>query len=1255
MTASLSAVAVLAASVVTAAPASAGQSYTDWDSVPEWAKTSVESLVDAGVFDGKGSFNASTGLNRAELAKIAMKAAGLAEDTAGAPHFSDVAATDWFYAAVETLFNNDVVGGINGGATDADGRAKYDPTGTVNRAAAAKILVNAFDLETAYAGTPPNFPDVAKGAWYFDYVETAYAHGLLGGYADGKFGPNDVVTRAQIAKMSFSGKEANAGNIDKRDGYKAGKASDHEPSTTGDDNNDDEEPTTPTAPTSDGSLNVEIAANTPAGATLPQKANVEVATWDFTASSAGDVTVTTVVVKHGGIGSRDEVAALVLKDGEGNRISKSKTSINSDDEVTFTMLNGGMKIKSGSTEQVKLIITTKTSGQHNFFIEDAEAVSSNAKSVKGSFPATSKTMEFGTTEAGSLELDEDGTVASVKVGETDATIGKFKLTNGNKEDVLLTAITMKEIGSASEEDAVSNLKLMNGGEVIATGTLNDKYMSFVIEDGVLIKEGKNEKFQITADIIGEAGKQIQIDLDATVDIEGKGKTYKFGAGVTEAAPGFTHNAVKIEAGAITLTKTEPTDKIRKDKDDVVLATVNVVVNSGSDIEMESFNATIATTGQHVGVLYENIELYDVAKGSAYDLSDDGNLASNSEVVYDRDLGIVLQSGKTYSFQVRADTKDTVNINGTTTKVSFANIGNGVKGTGIEFKEQQDDQYVSDVTPSSLSFKTIDGQTTSYGVNVIALSATKNAVVGTDDVTALEFEVEESDGISDLSITEMTIEDMFAGADFNSDLVSSVGLYTVSGSTETLVKSESGSQIAGEEVTFDNLKLKVTKDSKLRFRVKVSLVDDDTKNGKSLRLKVKNIDVEDDESDDITYPGLGADGAVGGGDDVDYESARTVAIKGTGILFVAVDNTDTETDQAKWALAGTKSPFLASFEMKGENEEIKLKDLEIKASGSDLDKIASSMILYKKDKTTVIATESVTSQTVKFDNIDYVVGETAENLYLKLELNAYGKDKVGMIDKDAITFELNVTDAEGNSSNNDLAVSNGVDAGGDGKYDSGEIYYDGDTVVNGSPKTKTAVSNQFGILATQITAVSLEKSAGGVSLASNISNGSNNAAIIKITTAATSNNEENGDAIKTFLKEVSADYAFSDAKNGGAGSSVDSATIERISGSTSNTAPAKSTDTGATDELVDGKMTFDMDTLGVDAEIEPGKTAFFLVKFSTNDLDGESGGLGYIQIDLDNLDATNFDFVDSDKSGAATKTALRLDYSKLDGVKINENN
>ena len=47
------------------------------------------------------------------------------------------------------------------------------------------------------------FPDVAEGEWYSEAVRWAASEGVITGYDNGNFGPNDPITREQLAVMLY--------------------------------------------------------------------------------------------------------------------------------------------------------------------------------------------------------------------------------------------------------------------------------------------------------------------------------------------------------------------------------------------------------------------------------------------------------------------------------------------------------------------------------------------------------------------------------------------------------------------------------------------------------------------------------------------------------------------------------------------------------------------------------------------------------------------------------------------------------------------------------------------------------------------------------------------------------------------------------------------------------------------------------------------------------------------------------------------
>ncbi|HMA34469.1 MAG TPA: S-layer homology domain-containing protein, partial [Chloroflexia bacterium] len=86
------------------------------------------------------------------------------------------------------------------GAVSGYADGTFRPYAGITRAQLSKMIVSAkgWPLQTP---DPPSFVDVPPTYWAFSFIETAHAQGIVGGYADGTFRPGNPTTRAQLAKM----------------------------------------------------------------------------------------------------------------------------------------------------------------------------------------------------------------------------------------------------------------------------------------------------------------------------------------------------------------------------------------------------------------------------------------------------------------------------------------------------------------------------------------------------------------------------------------------------------------------------------------------------------------------------------------------------------------------------------------------------------------------------------------------------------------------------------------------------------------------------------------------------------------------------------------------------------------------------------------------------------------------------------------------------------------------------------------------
>ncbi len=104
--------------------------------------------------------------------------------------FSDVT-NHWAKAAINDMGSRMVVTGV--------GNNNYDPDRNMTRAEFAAIIIRALGLEPGTGES--GFGDVAAADWYGGYIKTAASYGIIKGYDNGSFGPNDTITREQAMAM----------------------------------------------------------------------------------------------------------------------------------------------------------------------------------------------------------------------------------------------------------------------------------------------------------------------------------------------------------------------------------------------------------------------------------------------------------------------------------------------------------------------------------------------------------------------------------------------------------------------------------------------------------------------------------------------------------------------------------------------------------------------------------------------------------------------------------------------------------------------------------------------------------------------------------------------------------------------------------------------------------------------------------------------------------------------------------------------
>jgi hypothetical protein len=107
--------------------------------------------------------------------------------------FTDVPSNKPYASAVYQLAGRNIISGHKDGT--------FKPDAAITRGQAAAIIAKLLKLDTKKIKKDPGFKDVPSNLWNYGAIAAVAEKGIFSGYADGRFGPNDKITRAQMASI----------------------------------------------------------------------------------------------------------------------------------------------------------------------------------------------------------------------------------------------------------------------------------------------------------------------------------------------------------------------------------------------------------------------------------------------------------------------------------------------------------------------------------------------------------------------------------------------------------------------------------------------------------------------------------------------------------------------------------------------------------------------------------------------------------------------------------------------------------------------------------------------------------------------------------------------------------------------------------------------------------------------------------------------------------------------------------------------
>ncbi len=137
-----------------------------------------------------GTFKPNGTITRAEAAAIIARLSGIDENKAYESKFGDVQSDKWYANYINFAAQKGYITGY------ADGTFK--PDNTITRAEMAVIAGKYIGITP---GHHPEFSDVKFDFWAGEYIDAMSLKGLIKGYSDGTFKPNNTITRAEAVTI----------------------------------------------------------------------------------------------------------------------------------------------------------------------------------------------------------------------------------------------------------------------------------------------------------------------------------------------------------------------------------------------------------------------------------------------------------------------------------------------------------------------------------------------------------------------------------------------------------------------------------------------------------------------------------------------------------------------------------------------------------------------------------------------------------------------------------------------------------------------------------------------------------------------------------------------------------------------------------------------------------------------------------------------------------------------------------------------
>jgi len=476
-------------------------------------------------------------------------------------------------------------------------------------------------------------------------------------------------------------------------------------------------PTPTPVPTGSG-LSVMLASNNPAAGTIVDgQALASLTALTFMNGDNTEVKVTGLKLKRIGVSADASLTNVYLFNGATRLTDGAAVS---ETMVNFNNTSGLFMVPSmGSLTIWVLADVNGTSGETvGMQVISSADVSTNASSVKGTFPITGNLMTLATGTLAGVEWNATTTPSAADVDPQDGYTVFQNSVIVTTRAVDMTRISFRKTGSVSNTD-LQNFKLyVDGVQVGSTmqlvaDSLDQSYVTFDLSGAPKRLEAGTRVVKVLADIIGGSSLTFTMHLWNVADVTVVDTQY--GANVLSdlvSDASFTKRSSgeqTINSGTLTITKMSdsPSGDIVDAASNALLAKFELKA-AGEKVKIETLYIsarvnTAGVSGLRNGAIYAN----GVQIGSTTTLYDP-NDSTNAYTTFNLGSSLIVEPGSPVVLTVRADVYDTGTGDTTNSIVSGSTIQVGIEGassnnnaTGLVSSTTLD-VPASDITGNSLT-------------------------------------------------------------------------------------------------------------------------------------------------------------------------------------------------------------------------------------------------------------------------------------------------------------------------------------------------------------------------------------------------------------------------------------------------------------------------------------------------------------------------------------------------------------------------